>query len=64
MILISVDLPAPFSPRMAWMRPPSTVEVGLLQRLYAAIALRNAFHAEERSGARSIPTPDQKAPRG
>ena len=25
MILISVDLPAPFSPRMAWMRPPWTV---------------------------------------
>ena len=30
MILISVDLPAPFSPRMAWMRPASTVEVGIL----------------------------------
>ena len=25
MILMSVDLPAPFSPRMAWMRPALTV---------------------------------------
>ena len=48
MILIRVDLPAPFSPRMAWMRPAWTVRLGLLQRPDAAIALGDAFHAKER----------------
>ena len=49
MILISVDLPAPFSPRIAWMRPASTTRCGLLQGAHAAIALGHAVHAEERS---------------
>ena len=65
MILIRVDLPAPFSPRMAWMRPAMTVEIGLLQRPHAAIALGDALHAEERSPAASILVlpADDEAPR-
>ena len=51
MILISVDLPAPFSPSMAWMRPGVDGQVGLLQRPHAAIALGDAFHPKERNGA-------------
>ena len=51
MILISVDLPAPFSPSTAWMRPASTVEIGILQRAHAAVALGDALHAEEQAHA-------------
>ena len=55
MILISVDLPAPFSPSTAWTRPASTVKRGLLQRPHAAIALGHAFHAEDRTAASILP---------
>ena len=57
MILISVDLPAPFSPRMAWMLPAATDKLGLLQRAHAAIALGYAFHAERAEPHASIGPP-------
>ncbi len=39
MILIRVDLPAPFSPSTAWMRPRSKFDPGVFERMDAAIAL-------------------------
>ena len=53
-ILISVDLPAPFSPRMAWMRPGKHGEIGVGERAHAAVALGHALHAQDRRGRRLL----------
>ena len=46
MILISVDLPAPFSPSSAWIEPPRIVDRHVLQRQHAGEGLVNAARLE------------------
>ena len=53
MILISVDLPAPFSPSTAWIEPAPAGEVDLLQRPHAAIALGDAAQLQQRRRGRA-----------
>ena len=55
MILMSVDLPAPFSPRMAWMRPARTTA-----RRYPAPARRHSA-SRRRPSERSGGSPDHGA---
>ena len=46
--LIRVDLPAPFSPTMAWISPAWKVEVDGLQRVRAGEALVEPAQFEDR----------------
>ena len=50
MILISVDLPAPFSPRIAWMLPACKDQARILQRAHAPVALGDVLHAKDGRG--------------
>ena len=52
MILISVDLPAPFSPSTAWMRRGAQAKSTLSSARDAAIALGDARHAREAADGR------------
>ena len=52
-ILISVDLPEPFSPRRPWTSPGSTAQVDAAQRLRPAEALRQVAQLEPRRSAPS-----------
>ena len=46
MILISVDLPAPFSPRRACTSPGKDREMHILQRMHAAKGFGDMLHLE------------------
>ena len=55
MTLISVDLPAPFSPRSAWTSPGVEGERDVVERLRGVEALRDPGELEERHLRRARP---------
>ena len=71
MILISVDLPAPFSPSSAWTSPGAHVEVDILEHADAARrtstppeAAQGPFHCRSRQRSAGLATMPLPLPRG